>query len=160
VGYAAPLEDPKRSRVAGKLGYAVVPAGPAHRHSAFFCTGLGISEASARKGPAWFYIQWVLNKQNQTRMLTTGAGAPTRLSPYSSEEAISASTFPREYFTTLAESIRIARPGLPEILPVTEFRDTIGTALANTLSGADVAAELKRATEAFRPILEQSEKGA
>ncbi|MDB5370017.1 MAG: uncharacterized protein JWP20_1575 [Roseomonas sp.] len=160
VGYAAPLEDPKRSRVAGKLGYAVVPAGPAHRHSAFFCTGLGISEASARKGPAWFYIQWVLNKQNQTRMLTTGAGAPTRLSPYSSEEAISASTFPREYFTTLAESIRIARPGLPEILPVTEFRDTIGTALANTLSGADVAAELKRATDAFRPILEQSEKGA
>ncbi len=160
VGYAAPLEDPKRSRVAGKLGYAVVPAGPAHRHSAFFCTGMGIAETSQRRGPAWFYIQWVLNKQNQLRMLTTGAGAPTRLSPYSSEEAISKSTFPRDYFTTLAESIRIARPGLPEILPVTEFRDTIGTALTNTLGGSDVATELKKATEAFRPVLEASEKGA
>jgi multiple sugar transport system substrate-binding protein len=160
VGYAAPLEDPKRSRVAGKLGYAVVPAGPAHRHSAFFCTGLGISEASTRKGPAWYYIQWALNKQNQTRMLAAGAGAPTRLSPYTSEEASSGSTFPREYFTTLVESIRIARPGLPEILPVTEFRDTIGAALVNTLGGADVAAELKKATDSFRPVLEQSEKGA
>jgi multiple sugar transport system substrate-binding protein len=160
VGYAAPLEDPKRSRVAGKLGYAVVPAGPAHRHSAFFCTGLGISEASARKGPAWLYIQWVLNKQNQTRMLTTGAGAPTRVSPYTSEQAIGASTFPREYFTTLVESIRIARPGLPEIMPVTEFRDTLGTALVNCLGGADAATELKKATDAFRPVLEQSEREA
>jgi multiple sugar transport system substrate-binding protein len=160
VGYAAPLEDPKRSRVAGKLGYAVVPAGSAHRHSAFFCTGLGISEASTRKGPAWLYIQWVLNKQNQARMLATGAGAPTRMSPYSGEAAGSGGTFPREYFTTLVESIRIARPGLPEILPVTEFRDTIGSALVNCLGGADASAELKKATDAFRPVLEQSEKEA
>jgi multiple sugar transport system substrate-binding protein len=160
VGYAAPLEDPKRSRVAGKLGYELVPAGPAHRHSAFFCTGLGIAEASQRRGPAWFYIQWVLNKQNQLRMLSTGAGAPTRLSAYANSDALKGSTFPQQYFTTLAESIRIARPGLPEIGPVTEFRDTIGSALVNVLGGADAATELKKATDAFRPVLEASEKGA
>jgi multiple sugar transport system substrate-binding protein len=33
----------------------------------------------------------------------------------------------------------------------------IGT-LTNTISGSDVATELKRATAEFRPILEQSEK--
>jgi multiple sugar transport system substrate-binding protein len=154
------LEDPKRSRVAGTRGYALVPAGPAHRHSAFFCTGLGIAEASQRRGPAWFYIQWVLNKQNQLRMLSTGAGAPTRLSAYANEEALKGSTFPQEYFTTLAESIRIARPGLPEIVPVTEFRDTIGSALVNVLGGADAATELKKASDSFRPVLEASEKGA
>ena len=69
------------------------------------------------------------------------------------------SRFPRDFFATLVESGKIARPGLPEIVPVTEFRDTIGTALTNTIGGADVAAELKRATDAFRPVLEQSEKG-
>ena len=43
-------------------------------------------------------------------------------------------------------------------MPVTQFRDVIGSALTNTLGGADVAAELKRATAEFRPILEQSER--
>jgi multiple sugar transport system substrate-binding protein len=44
------------------------------------------------------------------------------------------------------------------IVPVTEFRDIIGTALTATLSGGDPATELKKATAQFRPILEKSEK--
>ena len=158
VGFAAPLEDKTRSRVAGKVGYAVVPAGPAHHHCCLFGTGLGISEQSTRKGPAWYYVQWALNKTNQLRFLTSGAGAPARSSPFRNEEAIKASSFPRDFFSTLVESASIARPGLPEIVPVTEFRDTIGAALTNMVGGADPAAELKRATEAFRPVLEQSER--
>ena len=51
----------------------------------------------------------------------------------------------------------IARPGLPVILPVTEFRDTLGVALTNMIGGADPAAELKKATDLFRPVLEKSE---
>jgi multiple sugar transport system substrate-binding protein len=43
-------------------------------------------------------------------------------------------------------------------VPVTQFRDVIGTALTNTISGADVATELRRATAEFRPVLEQSER--
>ncbi|HWX47539.1 MAG TPA: sugar ABC transporter substrate-binding protein [Roseomonas sp.] len=159
VGFAAPLEDKTRSRVAGKVGYAVVPAGPAHHHCCLFGTGLGISEQSRNRGPAWYYVQWAVNKTNQLRFLTSGAGAPARSSPFRNEEAIKASSFPREFFDTLVESANIARPGLPEIVPVTEFRDTIGTALTNMVGGADPAAELKRATEAFRPVLEQSERG-
>jgi len=160
VGFAAPLEDATRSRVAGKVGYAVVPRGPANHHCALFGTGLGISAASneRKRGAAWFYLQWAMNKQNQLRFLTSGAGAPARQSPFRNEEAIRSSRFGRDYFTTLIESARIARPGLPEIVPVTEFRDTLGAALTNTIGGADVATELRRATEAFRPILEQSER--
>ncbi len=160
VGFAAPLEDRTRSRVAGKVGYAVVPRGPAHHHCAMFGTGFGIAEASQKKGPAWLYLQWAMNKTNQLRFLTSGAGSPARTSPYRNEEAIAASRFPRDYFTTLVESGRISRPGLPEIVPVTEFRDTIGAALTNTIGGADVATELKRATDAFRPVLEQSERAS
>lgn len=158
VGFAAPLEDKTRSRVAGKVGYAVTPAGPAHHHCCLFGTAFGISEQSRSKGAAWYYLQWASGKQNQLRYLTSGAGAPARVSPFRNEEAIASSRFPRDFFTTLVESGRIARPGLPEIVPVTEFRDTIGTALTNTIGGADPATEMKRATEAFRPVLEQSEK--
>jgi len=158
VGFAAPLEDKTRSRVAGKVGYAVTPAGPAHHHCCLFGTGFGISEQSRSKGAAWYFLQWASGKENQLRYLTSGAGAPARTSPFRNEEAIASSRFPREFFATLVESGRIARPGLPEIVPVTEFRDTIGTALTNTIGGADPAAEMRRATEAFRPVLEQSEK--
>ena len=160
IGFAAPLEDPQRSRVAGKVGYALVPRGPANHHCALFGAGYGIPEASRRKGPAWLYLQWALGKQMQLRMLTAGAGVPARSSPFRNEEAIGRSRFPREFFTTLEGSARIARAGLPEIVPVTEFRDVIGTALTNTIGKApgEVERELRAATAAFRPVLERSER--
>ena len=43
---------------------------------------------------------------------------------------------------------------------MTEFRDVIGIALTNLLSGGDAAAELKKATEQFKPVLEKSEKAS
>ncbi len=49
-------------------------------------------------------------------------------------------------------------PGLPVIVPVTEFRDVIGTALTNLLGGADPATEMKRATAEFQPVLDKSEQ--
>jgi multiple sugar transport system substrate-binding protein len=55
VGFAAPLEDRTRSRVAGKVGYAVVPRGPAHHHCAMFGTAFGIAEQSRKKGASWLY---------------------------------------------------------------------------------------------------------
>jgi multiple sugar transport system substrate-binding protein len=159
-GFAAPLEDAKRSRVAGKTGYAVAPAGPAHHHGALFGNGFGISEASspARKKAAWLYLQWATGKQNQLRYLTGGAGAPARMSPFKQEEALRSAVFSMDYVNCVSEALKICRPGLPEIVPVTEFRDTIGTGLTNMIGGADVATELKKATDAFRPVLEASER--
>jgi len=52
--------------------------------------------------------------------------------------------------------LKLARPGLPVIVPVTEFRDTIGAGLTNIVGGADVASELKKATAAFQPVLDKS----
>jgi multiple sugar transport system substrate-binding protein len=159
IGFAAPLEDRRRSRIAGKVGYAVVPRGPGpQHHCALFGAGYGIPEASRKKGPAWLYIQWALGKANQLKWLVSGAGVPARSSPFRNEEAVSQSHFPREFFQTLEASAKIARAGLPEIVPVTQFRDVIGSALTNSIGGADVAAELKKATAEFRPILEQSER--
>jgi multiple sugar transport system substrate-binding protein len=50
----------------------------------------------------------------------------------------------------------MARSGLPVIVPVTEFRDTLGTAITNVIAGNDPAAELKKATAAFQPVLDKS----
>jgi multiple sugar transport system substrate-binding protein len=41
---------------------------------------------------------------------------------------------------------------------VTEFRDIVGIGLTNLLAGGDPAAEMKKAAEQFKPVLERSEK--
>ncbi|UFN46920.1 sugar ABC transporter substrate-binding protein [Roseomonas sp. OT10] len=159
-GFAAPLEDRTRSRVVGKVGYGVMPRGPGAHHCVMTQTAFGIAETSRKKGPAWLYLQWASGRANQLRYLTSGAGSPARASTYANEEAIRDSRFPKQFFESLVASGQIGRAGLPEIVPVTEFRDTFGTGLTNTIGGADVATELRKATEAFRPVLEQSERDA
>ena len=91
-----------------------------------------------------------------TNVLRTGSGTPARLSCYEQTDVIKSSAFPQEWFDTTQKSLKMARSGLPVIVPVTEFRDTLGTAVTNLLSGADPATELKKATEAFQPILDKS----
>ena len=58
----------------------------------------------------------------------------------------------------MIDSAKVSKLGLPVVVPVAEFRDILGAAVTATLSGADPAAELKKATDQFRPILERSEK--
>ncbi|WP_460449372.1 ABC transporter substrate-binding protein [Alsobacter sp. SYSU BS001988] len=159
IGFATPLEDPTKSKIVGKVGYGVTPPGPKAHHSAIFCDGMGIAQASKKKGAAWYYIQWATNKENQLAMLKAGAGAPGRQSPFKDPEGVKSKTFAKDYFDCMAESGKIGRPGLPQIIPVTEFRDIFGVALTNTLSGADSLTELKKATETFKPVLEKSEQG-
>ena len=68
-------------------------------------------------------------------------------------------TFGKAVFDAILESSKIGRPGLPVIIPVTEFRDIFGIALTNMIGGADPKAELDKATEQFKPVLEKSEQG-
>ena len=158
IGFAQPLEDPTKSRIVGKVGYGVMPAGPKHQVSALFADGEGISTFSKKKGPAWFYLQWASNKANQTRMLQAAAGAPVRTSAYAAAQASSDFKSPKEWVECMLASAKIAQPGLPIIAAVTEFRDTFGIALTNMINGADPGAELKRATAEFQPVLDKTEK--
>ena len=153
IGFSAPLVDPAKSKIVGKVGFAPIPAGPKAQHSATFIDGIGIAAASRNKTAAWLYVQWATSKTMFPNWLRTGAGTPPRASSYGDPEIVKASVFPPEWFDTTRESLRIARSGLPEIVPVTEFRDTVGVALTNIIGGNDPATELRKATDAFRPVL-------
>ena len=61
------------------------------------------------------------------------AGAHRRRSTI--RRRIRSSPSPRNSSTCMAESGKIGRPGLPQIIPVTEFRDIFGVALTNMLVG-------------------------
>lgn len=153
IGFSAPLIDKTKSKVADVAGFLPVPPGPKAQHSDTFIDGIGIANASKNKGAAWLYVQWVTSKPLLSEVLRTGSGTPARGSVYRDQEIIKNSAFPKEWFDAALACLKIARSGLPEIVAVTEFRDTIGAALTNIIGGADAATEMKKATETFKPIL-------
>ena len=151
IGFSAPMLDPNKSKVVGKIGFAPDPAGKV-RNCATFIDGIGIPATAKNKKPAWLFVQWVTGKKMLTEVLRTGSGTPARLSCYAQTDVIKGSAFPPEWFETTQTSLNMARSGLPVIVPVTEFRDTLGTAITNIVAGGDPAGELKKATAAFQPV--------
>jgi multiple sugar transport system substrate-binding protein len=158
VGWAPPLEDPNASRVVGKVGYTVVPAGPRGQYSATYGDGIGIASASKNKEAAYLLCQWVVSKTQGARLLQAGGGVPFRNSLLNDPEVRKGVKMPQEWLQSVIDSAKISKLGLPVVIPVAEFRDIVGAALTATLSGADPATELKKAHEQYRPILERSEK--
>ena len=158
VGWAPPLEDPNASRIVGKVGYTLVPAGPKGQYSATYGDGIGITQASKNKEAAWLYCQWAVSKTMGARLLQSGGGVPFRNSILNDENVRKGVKMPPEWLDSVIGSARISKLGLPVVIPVAEFRDLVGAAITATLSGADPATELKKANDQFRPILERSEK--
>jgi multiple sugar transport system substrate-binding protein len=158
IGFSAPLLDKTRSKVVESVGFAPVPAGPKSHNCATFIEGIGIPATAPAKNKkaAWLFLQWYCGKDIQAEVLRTGSGTPARLSVYARADLIANSAFPKEWFETTATSLKIARSGLPVIVPVTEFRDNIGVGLTNIIGGGDPATELKKATAAFQPVLDKS----
>jgi multiple sugar transport system substrate-binding protein len=158
VGWAPPLENPAASRVVGKVGYTVVPAGPKGQYSATYGDGIGVAQASPNKEAAYLLCQWIVSRAQGARLLQAGGGVPFRNSVLDDPATRSGVKMPQEWLQSAIDSGKISKLGLPVIIPVAEFRDIVGSALTATLSGGDPAAELKKAHEQFRPILERSEK--
>jgi multiple sugar transport system substrate-binding protein len=158
VGWAPPLEDPNASRIVGKVGYTLVPAGPKGQYSATYGDGIGIAQASKNKEAAWLYCQWAVSKLMGARLLQSGGGVPFRNSVLNDENVRKGVKMPPEWLDSVIGSAKISKLGLPVVIPVAEFRDLVGAAITASLSGADPATELNKANDQFRPILERSEK--
>ncbi|MGH6644803.1 MAG: extracellular solute-binding protein, partial [Bradyrhizobium sp.] len=157
VGFAPPLENPQKSRVVGKVGYGVMPKGPTTQAAGTFGDGIGVTEASTKKEAAYLYCQWAISKQMGARLLQVGGGVPFRNSILNDAEIRKGVTMPASWVDVVTGSAPISQLALPVIIPVTEFRDIMGVGLTNLLGGADPAAEMKKATEAFKPVLARSE---
>jgi multiple sugar transport system substrate-binding protein len=156
IGFTAPLVDKTKSKIAEVVGFAPPPGGPKGQWSATFMDAIGIPIGSRNKQAAWLYTQWAAGKGMMNTYLGTGSGTPPRSSPYKDAAVIKGSPFKPDWFETALKCLEIARSGLPEIVPVTEFRDIIGVGLTNIITGADVSDELKKATASAQLVLDKS----
>ena len=155
----ATAADPTKSKIADKVGFIAMPKGPKVHRAPVFPSGVAVAAASAKQGPAWYYVQWATGKANQARQLAGGYGAGGRQSANEAAKSSSEAKLSREWLDVVIQSGDLAYPVLPDIVAANEFRDVFGVALTNLLSqGADAAKELKTATETFKPILERTEK--
>src|SRR6267378_378893 len=101
VGWAPPLEDPAASRIVGKVGYTMVPAGPKGQYSATYGDGLGIAQASKNKEAAYLLCQWAVSKAQGSRLLQAGGGVPFRNSILNDAEVRKGVKLPQECLPAL-----------------------------------------------------------
>ncbi|MCC6446930.1 MAG: extracellular solute-binding protein [Armatimonadetes bacterium] len=79
--FGAGLEDPKSSKVVGKMDYTVVPGfkdprtGQIRRAAMYGSQGTAITSFSTHKKEAWQYIEWLMSKDTQQKILADPTSA-------------------------------------------------------------------------------------
>jgi multiple sugar transport system substrate-binding protein len=122
------FEDPSGSTVAGKVGYAVVPAGSAGRFASGNAWGISMSSASKNKDAAFLFLAWV-SGPDVCKTIAVNGGITARGTSLSNPEM--AKKYPKEWLAAMEESYKLEmpEPTLPTISKSAEFLDVFGRAL-------------------------------
>ncbi len=154
--FKALYENPKESKVVGKVGYATIPAGPAGRLPHVSNWSLSISKTSTpeRQKAAWLFIQWATNKSNCLAALLAGVPAG-RASAWNSKEFKSKDDNP-DWTANTMKSFEIGQPQWnPPVINVPEIRDITGQVIVDAIEGKDVAASAKKAADLMDKKMER-----
>ena len=157
VNFANQFEDKEKSKIAGKVGYSVLPSGPAGHFSPIFGNAVAISSQSKNQGPAYFFAQWATSKQSAVRELLDGTGS-ARMSVWNDPQIKAKPKMPADWYQAYQDALKNGRLGLPEIVAVTEYRDIIGVAIQKAIEGARSADVLAAAQKEFQEVLDKTEK--
>lgn len=149
------VENPESSTVVGKIGYAMMPEGPAGNHPYVSVWGLSMASSSQNKDASWYLIQWLTSpdivKQAQMKGVPGG-----RRSVWDDPDG--ASAFPADWVDTFVESNEIAYPyDRPPVVAVAEVRDAIGAAIIASIEGSDVQAAADKANAEMADIMSRTE---
>jgi len=81
--FAGMFENPELSKVAGKVGWTILPKGPKGRGNMYGGTSIGINKYASDKEikAAWLFLIWATAPQTQYMILDAGF-TPTRYSVY------------------------------------------------------------------------------
>src|SRR5512143_3455230 len=149
-------ENPKESKVAGKVGYAVIPAGPAGSvpHVSNWSLSINKNSTAERQKAAWLFIQWATNKPNALGALLAGVPAG-RASAWDSPDYKSKDTQP-DWTANTKKSFELGQPQWnPPVINVPEIRDITGQVIVDAIQGKDVEASAKKAAELMDKKMER-----
>ncbi len=161
------IEDPTKSQIVGKIGYAMVPGGPAGRYPGIYSMGFAVSSIGAKtekeKLAATEFVQWATSAEMQLQMaLETGVVSANRNSVF--ENIVFRSKYSEDIYpgwlTSTVQSYEIAMPDFRPLIPEwREVGNTIGIAIEQSLSGSLTPKEaLDQAAKEVERILRSSGK--
>lgn len=140
------INDPEKSTVRGKLGYAMVPKGPNGRHPAFTGHGVALAADAPNMEPAWLFLQWALS-QEQTLDIALGSNhvAVSRNSVWQDPAFIEKWNLPGaggDFLKAFQDSLNAADPDYrPRISGWGEVNRAYGEGLQSIMLGDKSAAD-------------------
>ena len=151
------IENPEKSLVAGKVGYAPMPAGPAGNIANSLSWLLSMSSSSKNKKGAALFLAWATGKETSLE-LGVATGVFGRKSVLESDAV--RNKYPRAWSEAVLSSLEAPKPeaGFPRITEIDDWLDIYGGAVNATILGQrDAKTNLERAAAQMNKILSESQ---
>ena len=157
TNFGVQFEDPSKSVVVGKIGYAAVPAGPAGAYPSLFTYGLAIPASSSRKEAAVEVLKWATGSEFQLASVSeTVRGDVTRRSTWDAMSTMERYGFDDgNWAKSTQEAMALGHPDYRPRLPEwPAAADIISIAVSSVIAGeADARTALKTAADEVRVLM-------
>ena len=149
---AGEVDNPEKSKVVGKVGWAPHPMG-VRRGSQTGGFGIAIPKNAPNKDAAFLLMQWLTSKKAD-RMIALEGGNPSRFSTHADPEVNA--KFP--HMKIFGEALKHADPDWRPIIPVWgKINSDLGTTLSKAMTGEmTVKAALDAVAERTRGIMQEA----
>ena len=130
--FAADFQDPTKSKVVGKIGYAPIPSQATVGSSEIGHWLAAIPAASKNKQAAFDFLEWATSVEGQKTGVTDFGNPPTRKSVFTDAQLLAMPKL--SYFPTLLQAISNSTPR-PRIANWNEVENTFGIYLSKVVAG-------------------------
>ncbi len=152
------IEDAQKSKVIGKVGYALFPRGPKGQSGSTVAVwGLGMPKTSKNQKAGWLFMQWATNKDQVFKVQTEKGVLGCRDSIWKDPKG--KAKVPADLAESLAQGSKVGTPlWNPPVVAVAEVRDAVGAAIVTSIQGGDVRAAANKAAADMKRIMAETEK--
>ena len=149
---AGQIDNPSKSQVVGKVGWALHPMG-VRRGSQTGGFGIGIPANAENKEAAFLLMQWLTSKKGD-KLVALAGGNPSRFSTHKDAEVNA--KFP--HMATFGDALRYADPDWRPIIPVWgKINADLGTTLSKVLTeDLDIQTALDGVAERTRDVMDEA----
>ncbi len=126
------FEDPKQSKIVGKIAYAPIPSAVAVGASEIGHWLAAIPAGSKNKDMAFEFIHWATSAEKQKELALKWGNPPTRKSVFQDPELLAMSEF--RHYPVLLQAISNSKPR-PRISNWNEVENTFGIHLSKAVAG-------------------------